>query len=969
LRSLALSIIVLVLALLADVSHAKTPPDIDWRTLETTHFTIYFNARNEETARRLAAMVEPIRQALMQELRWSTEEKTHVLLIDYLDVTNGSATPLPYNTIEIYFSPPQPNSALGDFDDWLRLVFTHEYVHTLHIDQSMGPSKITRDLLGRAAIATVGILPVPFLPFPNLLLPRWMVEGYATLHETRHTTAGRGGSTYIDMVMRMASLDNEFFPLDKGSGEEGEWPGGAFRYLYGEKFLEYMTEKHGIEQVNKMFLYNAYGLTPFLIDIPSYLATDQLIETEWENWRKQVAQDAQTAAKRISEEGATVPAYLTDSGWETRFPRISPDRKKAYFTVSNNYTYPHVSQIDLATGKVEELFERNSQLGPAAPDASGRYLYFAQYEAYNKFYLVGDAYRYDLVEDQVERLTRGERIVALDVSPDGERVVAVQNLLPGQRLSLFRVEGDQLVREKILAGDERRSFGLPRFSPQGDRVVVESWLPGGFVDIFVYDLQGNEQRLTSDRYLDVAPAFSHDGSRVYFSSDRTGIYNRFSVSASASTEPEFMQHTNVVGGIFESDFLDEQTLLSASYGGEGFNIARVRLNHAESAPAGWEADRPAFMADYPATVTAPAHAYSPGETLWPRTWRPLLSISATPGGEPLTLETGLAIGGADVLRKHAYALEAFYNRKMRRPGFVATYSYDGWVPTVTASLESISSEGALFINRPGSSTDLPGIRSDTAAVAISYPWPRVRFSQYVDMLYAYENEQEFGDLQHTGPAARRDRGLGLLRYRYDSSKYFGIGIGPQDGTLFSLTGRVEAPAFGGDVNNVLGFADARRYWTLPHRQVFTLQAQGGLAQASQFYGPFVLGGTFPRVSIADVGTLPLRGIPDSYQEGYRIAKGSAEYRFPLGLIKRGVPFWGTFPFLADQLHGALFTDAGSAWRDETPDWLASVGGEVVLDVTFGYVIPVSVGVGVAVPVYGAPGLGPTYYLTLSQVNY
>ena len=61
--------------------------------------------------------------------------RVHVVLVNQSDLPNGWATPVPYNLIEISAAGPDGESTIANADDWLRLVFTHEY----YAHRSPGP--------------------------------------------------------------------------------------------------------------------------------------------------------------------------------------------------------------------------------------------------------------------------------------------------------------------------------------------------------------------------------------------------------------------------------------------------------------------------------------------------------------------------------------------------------------------------------------------------------------------------------------------------------------------------------------------------------------------------------------------------------------------------------------------------------------------------------------------------------------
>ena len=154
-------------------------PALRFLTHRTPHFQIHYHQGEAALATRLASIAEATHVRL--STAWALPDKrlTHVVLVDQTDLSNGSATVVPWNAIVIYPVPPSGADTIGNTDDWLEYVFTHEYAHILHLDRSRGWARVARGLFGRSAIA-----------FPNLTLPLWQIEGLATLTES-DSGAGR----------------------------------------------------------------------------------------------------------------------------------------------------------------------------------------------------------------------------------------------------------------------------------------------------------------------------------------------------------------------------------------------------------------------------------------------------------------------------------------------------------------------------------------------------------------------------------------------------------------------------------------------------------------------------------------------------------------------------------------------------------------------------------------------------------
>jgi outer membrane protein assembly factor BamA len=111
------------------------------------------------------------------------------------------------------------------------------------------------------------------------------------------------------------------------------------------------------------------------------------------------------------------------------------------------------------------------------------------------------------------------------------------------------------------------------------------------------------------------------------------------------------------------------------------------------------------------------------------------------------------------------------------------------------------------------------------------------------------------------------------------------------------------------------------------------------------------------LGLGDDVDFPVRGYPGGAQTGDRAFSASAEYRFPLALVERGVR---VLPAFLDRVWGAGFVDAGSAWcveictptavrepRSARPLW--SVGAELSTELQLGYHLGLTVRGGAAFP--------------------
>ena len=131
---------------------ARLDPAHRWRTIDTPHFSVHFHEGCDALAERAAAIAETAHAQLAPRVGWEPRGRTQLILSDDEDDAAGWATPYPYNQMLVSTASPLGELGLGAtrFDDWLRLVITHEYTHVLQMDMlNGGLGSVMRPIFGR----------------------------------------------------------------------------------------------------------------------------------------------------------------------------------------------------------------------------------------------------------------------------------------------------------------------------------------------------------------------------------------------------------------------------------------------------------------------------------------------------------------------------------------------------------------------------------------------------------------------------------------------------------------------------------------------------------------------------------------------------------------------------------------------------------------------------------------------------
>jgi hypothetical protein len=523
---------------------------------------------------------------------WEPYERTTILLKDFSDYGNASATALPTNSLTFDVAPLSHAFETYPASERMYSLMNHELVHVATMDMSTEQDRRWRCFFGGKVYPDARhpeSLLYSYLTVPRFTVPRWYLEGSATFMETwMGGGLGRAQGGYDEMVFRaMVRDDAHFFdPLGLVSrGTRIDFQVGVNAYLYGTRFFTWLAYAHGPERV-VAWLKRDEGSKRYYAE-QFRQVFDITLERAWQDWiaferdfqkrnldevRKHPvtpyrnllpravgsvsrahydeksgtlyggfrypgviehvgALDTRTGAlRRLADIKGAMLYRVTSLAWD---PEVG-----TLFYTSDNYAMRDIIALDARTGEERMLLE-DARIGEIAFNRTDRSLLGVRHSN-GLATLVRIPYPYE-EWNQVHTFPYGVVPYDLDVSPDGRLLSA----------SSSEVNGDQYLRvwelEKLRAGDA---------SPLSEFRFGQS-VPESFV-------------------------FSRDGRSLYGSSYYTGVSNIFRYDV-ASGKIEAV--SNAESGFFRPVPLPDGNLVVFHYTGSGFVPAVIEPRPLEDVSA------------------------------------------------------------------------------------------------------------------------------------------------------------------------------------------------------------------------------------------------------------------------------------------------------------------------------------------------------------------------------------------------
>ena len=452
----------------------------EWQELTTSRFRIIFDETDRYTAERVADMADRVYDSTTRFVNFEPRERIVVVIYGYTAEANGFFTSYPPHIALFVAGPSGP--WLGARADWIETLFVHELVHYLHLTQPIGFFGMARPIIGPAA------------PSPSLIfMPGWALEGPTVYAETALAPGGRGENPFFEMQHAAPVLEGRMYSYDQAGMSSPFAPGGRF-YASGYLIVDHLLREYGEDAFNE--LNRHFQRWPFLgmrraVRRTTGLRADELwdnvvaeLEDRWAyrldlpvgtrvspeepgNWQLPVATDRgfvtyATGAYRVP------GLYVAPAGSDDLDASdLSPDSWQLLAAVQP--TDEHSWTVDRAGTTVV--------VAVVARDRAGTSLFSNRILP-----SVSNLWVLDLTDTPrgarpapARQLTQDRQLIHPQVSPDGQRLVAIER--EGSYSRLVEVDMARGSVQQLLAVERGRILN-PTFDPEGTLVAVSLNLDG-----------------------------------------------------------------------------------------------------------------------------------------------------------------------------------------------------------------------------------------------------------------------------------------------------------------------------------------------------------------------------------------------------------------------------------------------------------------------------------------------------------
>jgi len=569
-------------------------PELKWQTIETEHFVVHFHDGTERTAREIAGIAELVYKPITDLYNYEPDAKVHWIIRDHDDYSNG-ATYYYDQKIEIWATAL--DFELRGQHHWLYNVVTHEFTHMIQLGRARkGPRWLPQvyfQFFGYEQEKRPDVLygyPNRIASFPMIgtVVPMWFAEGTAQF-QARELGFDYWDS-HRDMMMRTRVLSGDMLTINEmGVFASKNTFGNESVYNHGYAAVRYIAEIWGDDALERITASMSGSMNwTFNRSCRQVLGISE--RELYKRWQNDMLKDYNTKTAVIHD-NIISGKVISEGGFGNFYPVFSPNGKKIAFISNKDKDYLSLGSTYIYDIEADSLYATKCPAnGPIDWSPDGKFIVYSAKSKPNKYGShFNDVYLWDIEAEKKIRLTKYARLFYPSFSPNGNKIIAVHNQGGTHNLTLIDIT-DIIGTEDISAEtkltrlteftDGTQIF-QPRFSPDNKWIVCSTanLVPR---DIYCFNLETSEWKpLIATQADERDPVFSDDGKMLYWSDDRTGIFNVYRMDLREIDRQECLSYsvgdavTNVIGGAFMPVVSSDGSIAYAEFTVEGYGLSLI----------------------------------------------------------------------------------------------------------------------------------------------------------------------------------------------------------------------------------------------------------------------------------------------------------------------------------------------------------------------------------------------------------
>lgn len=567
-RYLCLILLTIPFLLKGQVVLENAPAAVKWDQINTNHFKVLFPRGFNKEAMRVANTLQHL-YAPVSKSMGIQPRKISVLLQNENSISNGFVTLAPRRS-EFFTMPPQDYKFLGT-NDWLNLLSVHEFRHVVQNDKGIaGFNKLVYWVLGEYALSGMQFISVP----------NWFGEGDAVGMETALTHSGRGRISSFNMALRTSFLENGPFNYHKQylRSFKDFIPNHYVLGYHLSTYLRRIDEKNIWEPI--VLSAYRYGYQPFNFSNSIKKFTGKRVVHTYNDmaldlttrWHEQVQNLDTTVFERINRRPNNVFTNYN-------YPHALDDGSVVAFKVGLS----DIGKFILISpdGTERRLFTSGIMNDPGYITVGGNLIAWTEYQFdprwAKRVYSV--IRTFDFETGSYTSLTKKTRYSGAAISPDGVRIVLINNLENGL-FQMSIISSNMGIILKELVAPSPIFYSMPNWSRDGIHISALKHGQDGVAVVRIHSETGAEETLIDFTRENIGYPVLY-ANRLFYNSDLSGIDNIYAMDLISG---EIMQVTSSKYGAFNPSIDPAgNKILYNDFTKDGMDIVRIPYD-----PSNWK---------------------------------------------------------------------------------------------------------------------------------------------------------------------------------------------------------------------------------------------------------------------------------------------------------------------------------------------------------------------------------------------